>query len=106
MEFVMKQNDTYPFFRAQLRDVRGIVSLEGYEEALLHITRVSGEEKLKEPVEVIDEENGYIQYKWKPEDTEEVGVFLGEVQVTFIGGKILTFPNDNYFKLKIVKELL
>ena len=44
---------------------------------------------------------------WTPiaSDTAVVGKLLAEIQVTFAGGGVETYPNDGYFEISIVADL-
>lgn len=45
--------------------------------------------------------NGQAQYSWIAADTATPGDYFGEFQVTYAGGMIVTFPNDEADKITI-----
>lgn len=48
---------------------------------------------------------GAVAYTWTGTDTDTAGLYDGEFQVTWGSGKIETFPNDSYLKIKIYADL-
>ena len=37
---------------------------------------------------------GAVKYSWAPTDVDTAGFYVGEWQVTYVGGDVQTFPND------------
>jgi hypothetical protein len=54
---------------------------------------------------IIDAAAGQVRYSWIASDTNVAGEFVGEIEVTFSSGKILTFPEEEYIPIIIKKEL-
>tara|TARA_R110000851_G_scaffold315760_1_gene478422 strand:+ start:1396 stop:1716 length:321 start_codon:yes stop_codon:yes gene_type:complete len=105
MAFTIKQNDTSPSLGATLKDAQLTpVSLVG-ATVKLHMNSLDGVAKINQTVTITDAENGVIQYDWQSGDTDTVGVYYAEFQVTFSGGFVETFPNDGNLTVSIVKEL-
>jgi len=46
-----------------------------------------------------------VRVDWQEGDTDTVGTYKCEFQVTFTDNTILTIPNDGYFLINIVREL-
>jgi hypothetical protein len=57
------------------------------------------------------EGNGFIRYDWQAGDTDKVGNFPAEFQITLSGGGVLTFPagefspGRSYIYVKITEDL-
>ena len=49
--------------------------------------------------------NGKVSYTLQVGDTSLAGHFLGEWEVRFTGGAVLTFPNGGYVHLLITEQL-
>jgi hypothetical protein len=54
-------------------------------------------------IETADE--GRVRYDWQAADTDTAGRYYGEIQVTFSGGAVETFPNKSFFEVLIGKDL-
>lgn len=46
-----------------------------------------------------------VRYSWEAEDTDTVGDFEGEFEVTFADGSIGTFPNKGYIDIVIGEDI-
>lgn len=54
---------------------------------------------------VTDAENGAVKYEWATGDTDTVGQYQAEFEVTYAGGKIETFPNNSYILVQVVDDI-
>ena len=105
MAFTIKQNDTSPSLGATLKDAQStVVSLVG-ATVKLHMNSLDGVAKINQTMTVTDAEGGVIQYDWQAGDTDTVGAYYAEFQVTYVDGSVETFPNDGNLTVSIVKEL-
>lgn len=48
---------------------------------------------------------GVVQYAWATGDTDTIGKYKGEFEVTFVGNLKQTFPNDDYLLIEIKADL-
>jgi hypothetical protein len=48
---------------------------------------------------------GQIRYDWLAADTDTVGTYQAEFEVTYSDSSIETFPNDEYLTILITPEL-
>jgi hypothetical protein len=104
--FYIKQNDTSPAIRAVLKDADGVpVNVVGAN--VLFYMRVAGATNtiVEGAAEVVDGAAGIVQYSWASGDTATAGNCEAEFEVTYPTGKIETFPNSKYIKVKITPEL-
>lgn len=104
--FYIKQNDTSPAIRVTCLDAADAVVPVTGAAIEFHMTEV-GEEtaKVNAAGTIIDGAGGIVEYQWVTGDTDTIGKFKGEFQVTFADSTIETFPNNTYTKIKITKEL-
>ena len=103
---LMKRGDLLPGFRAVLTD--GITG-DAVDLTTATSIRIIG---LLNRVEIIDRAGtpsvpaeGVVTMDWQPADTANSGVLELEVEVTWPGGKIQTFPVNGYLTLHIRDDL-
>ena len=48
---------------------------------------------------------GTVEYRWTGTDTNTVGIYDGEFEVTYGDNKPQTFPSDSYIKIVIVDDI-
>lgn len=104
--FYIKQNDTSPALRAVLKDADGVpVNVTGASVLFYMRTAGATETIVEGTAEVVDGTTGVVQYNWATGDTATAGNCEAEFEVTYATGKIETFPNSKYIKVKITPEL-
>lgn len=105
MAFNIKQNDTSPSLQATLKDASlepiGLVGAS----VQFHMKSVDGTLKVDAAMDVIDSDNGIIQYDWQSGDTDTVGTYYVEFEVTYTDATVETFPNNGNKTINVVKEL-
>jgi len=106
MTFYIKQNDTSPAIRATLRDGDGdVINLDG-ATVRFHMRPIgSTTVKVDAAGTVIAPAGGIVQYSWSEEDTDTVGAYQAEFEVTYTGGNVETFPNDGYIRVEITDDI-
>lgn len=106
MPFFVKQNDTSPSLRAKLVDGNGAAAnLLGCTVRFHMRLGFGGAVKIDNSASIVDAAAGIVQYNWAPSDTDTVGQFIGEFEVTFPGGIIETFPNSSNIQITISPEI-
>ena len=106
MPFFLKQNDTSPSLRAKLVGPTGAVTNLAGCSVRFHMKLGSGSAlKVDGIASIVDAPNGLVQYNWSPSDTNSVGQFIGEFEVTFPGGAVETFPNNSNIQITISPEI-
>lgn len=106
MAFFIKQNDTSPFITATLKDAsNAAVDISG-ATVQFHMRKV-GETtaKVDAAAVVTDADNGAVKYEWSTGDTDTVGQYQAEFEVTYVGGKIETFPNNSYILVQVIDDI-
>ena len=111
-DFYITEGDTGPALIATLVDEDGVVvDLTGVADTSVRfhmIDPASSTEKVDDNTRtsvLTPVTGGRVQYLWLAADTDTPGLFDGEIQVTFPGGQIITFPNYRYFTILIREEV-
>ena len=105
MAFSIKQNDTSPSLQATLKDADlTAIDLTG-ATVRFHMKSVDGTVKVDEVMTVVSEANGIVQYDWVSGDTDTVGTYYVEFEVTYADASVETFPNNGNRVVSVVKEL-
>lgn len=112
VEFVIKQNDQLPALIVTCLDGAEPVDLLTATSARLLMRNLSAGLKVDAEVEILDQTDddnlGKVTYEWEPTDTDTVGTFNAEIEVTWPDGKIQTFPaskTQKYFKVIVLNDL-
>lgn len=106
-EFTIKQNDTSPALKIQCIDNSGTaIDITGADVEFHMIDDADGTEKVNSSsgTTITDASNGYVQYEWSTGDTDTVGQYDAEFQVTYSDGTIETFPNNGFITVNIHEE--
>ena len=102
--FYLKSNDTSPSITATLRDAEGtLIDLTG-ASVNFHMYDADGTVKV-DAAAVVADNDGVVRYDWIAADTDTVGVFYAEFEVTYADGTVETFPNTTNIKVKIRDDL-
>lgn len=105
MAFSIKQNDTSPSLQATLKDASQTpINLNG-ATVMFHMKSVDGTIKVDAEMTITDEDNGVVQYDWQSGDTDTVGTYYVEFEVTYADASVETFPNNGNKVVTVVKEL-
>jgi predicted ArsR family transcriptional regulator len=104
--FYIKQNDTAPAIRATLKSGSGTpidltnATVRFHMKDLENTVIVDAEAEVILPVS-----SGVVQYVWQTGDTDTVGAFKAEFEVTYSNSQIETFPNDSNIAVSISPEV-
>lgn len=105
MAFNIKQNDTSPSLQATLKDASlTVINLTG-ASVRFHMKGVDGTLKVDAAMAITNALNGVIQYDWQAADTNTVGTYYVEFEVTYADGSVETFPNNGNKVVSVVREL-
>jgi hypothetical protein len=66
---------------------------------------VSGTNKINAAVTLTTPASGIITYEWAAGDTDTVGTYNGEFQITYTSGKMLTVPTVGYKSIEVIADL-
>lgn len=104
----VRQNDTLPYLDYTLvRDSDNTPhNLTGATVKFTMAHKKTKEKKINEAtVTIINATLGRVRYAWSVTDTNFVDEYEGEFEVTFSDSKILTFPENGYIQIEIIREL-
>jgi 5-hydroxyisourate hydrolase-like protein (transthyretin family) len=105
MAFNIKQNDTSPSLQATLKDAAlTAIDLTG-ATVRFHMKSIDGTVKVDKVMTIVNEANGVVQYNWVTGDTDTVGTYYVEFEVTYADASIETFPNNGNRVVSVVREL-
>lgn len=105
MAFYIKQNDTSPSVQAALTDANNqAISLVG-ASVQFHMEDIEGNLKVNSAMTITNDIGGIVQYDWVSGDTDTVGTYYVEFEVTYFDGSVETFPNNNKEVIIIRPEL-
>lgn len=105
MAFSIKQNDTSPSLQATLKDASlTAVNLTG-ANVRFHMKSVDGTIKIDQPMTIVSSLGGVVQYDWQAGDTDTVGAYYVEFEVTYSDASVETFPNNGNRVVSVVREL-
>ena len=107
--YYVKQGDTAPVAAATLLDPSGApVSLSG-ASVVFHMSD-QARAVVVNAAAIIDPDQvgnkGKVTYQWLIADTDTVGIYLAEWQVTFADSSVQTFPNLGYDTVQIDPQLV
>lgn len=102
--FYIKQNDLLPIIRAHLGGADGHPQKLGGMTVRFHLNDASGATVVDAAAVVENAARGVVSYTWASGDTDTVGTYTAEFEVTN-AGKTMTFPNDSNISVIITDEL-
>ena len=105
MAFSIKQNDTSPSLQVTLRDSSLVVINLTGASVRFHMKSVDGILKIDAPMTVTSALGGVCQYDWQAGDTDTVGTYYVEFEVTYSDASVESFPNNGSKTVKVVREL-
>jgi hypothetical protein len=105
MNFSIKRFDLLPVLRVQLVDPAGTPANLTGSPVVFNMASLEGVPKVaRGAVTVIDAATGVVEYFWADGDTDTAALFLAEFEVTY-GGKPMTYPNNEFFRVLVVSDL-
>lgn len=106
MPFYIKQNDTSPNLDATLKDASdNVIDLTG-ATLRFHMRKIGATSaKVDAGATILDAEAGQVRYTWSSGDTDAIGSFEAEFEVTYGDGSIETFPNNKFFSVEITDDI-
>lgn len=105
--FNLKQGNLAPVLPAILKDETGVFpALPGATITFSMKTRDLLTTIVdNQPVEIVDAEQGLVNYNWQEGDTDTPGKFYGEFTAILADGTPVTFPNNTYIHIEILAAL-
>jgi len=108
--FLIKQNDELPDFQALLKtkvDDQNAqpVDLTGAAVQFKMQSLGGGVLKVDSPAVILDAIAGSVTYQWIATDTDTVGQYRAEFEVTFLSGRVLSFPTNGFLAVQVVTSI-
>ena len=103
--FWIKQNDTQPALRAQLKDGDDLPIVLTGSSVRFHMRTLAGTTVVDAAATIITAANGIVQYNWQAADTAAIGSYQAEFEVTYSDTTIETFPNSGYIRVEITDDI-
>lgn len=103
--FYIKRGDRLPAFTRTLEDADGVpVDITG-GAVLFKMQPMQGGSVIQGTCTVVAATAGAVRYDWRAGDTDLVGMFLAEWEVTFSSTLPETFPNGGYDVVRITADI-
>lgn len=104
-DLTVKRGDLWPPVEATLNDsAETVFALTGATVRFLMRGR-DGTLVVDQAATIVDAATREVKYEWQAGDTNTVGSYLAEWQVTFPGAKPATFPSRSYLTIEIEADL-
>jgi hypothetical protein len=105
-DFYIRQNDTAPAIAYQLKDGNGnAVNLTGATVKFIMHLPGDATPKINATATITDAPTGQVSYTFSGTNTDTIGDYLAEWQVTFGAGAVETFPNSDPLKVRVSDDL-
>jgi hypothetical protein len=103
--FYMKQNDTQPRMLATLQDGSGNAINLTSATVRFHMRTLAGNLKTDASATIVTAVSGLVRYDWAAADTNTVGTYQAEFEVTYADNTVETFPNNSYIRVEITDDI-
>lgn len=105
-EFSIKRNDTMPSIAASLEDSDdSAIDLTGATVRFLMTPIGESTAKVDAAAIITDAANGKVKYDWQSEDTDTLGTFVAEWEITYSSGGIETVPSNGWTTVRVKEDL-
>lgn len=106
MPILVKRGDTAPVPVMTVKDSEGVpVSLAGATVLFIMAAKRTREVVLSRVATVTDAAAGKVSLTWQPGETDTAGEYDVELQVTYAGGAIQSFPTRGYIQCTVIPDL-
>ena len=106
MTFYIKQNDTVPSIRATLQNGNGDPVDLINATVRFHMRAIGANNTTVDAAAVVvSAADGIVQYNWIADDTDTIGSYQAEFEVTYHDSTVETFPNDGYVRIEIIDDI-
>ena len=106
MAFYLKQNDTAPSIRATLENGNGDPIDLINATVRFHMRALgSTTTKVDAAATVVSASLVIVQYNWVAADSNTIGTYTAEFEVTYPDTTVETFPNNGYIRIEITDDI-
>lgn len=108
-EFSIKQNDTRPSLKAELRgeynEARDFTNVT-VQSITFHMESIDTTEVVVDSeATIVNAKDGIVAYEWDDGDTADAGKYIGEFQIEYQDSGTETFPNNDNIDIIIRKDI-
>jgi len=104
--FRIKQGDLLPIISATMTDNNGVVDLTNATSVKLILKKRRSGLAIEKTASIVSPAtSGIVRYVWVTNDTDTIGIYDAEWEVTFTGGSLMTFPNGGCDVIEIYPDL-
>lgn len=104
--FNIKQNDTKPYLAVTLKSTTG--SAIDISAGSVWFNMATNDNaytaQFSGACNITDATAGQCEYRWSPTNTANTGKYLGEFEINYTDGTIMTIPADNSLFININNE--
>ena len=104
-DFHLKRGDTSPSFERQLTGDGAPIDLSEAGTTVRFIMHDGGEAVIDRSASIVDAPEGVVRYNWLDGDTDTVGTYRAEFEVTYSDGAVESFPNDHDLYIRVAPDL-
>lgn len=106
-DFTIRRGDLLPVIVATLSDEETGVAVNLTGATVRFRMKAYGDDppKINAPAIISNAVNGVVRYEWAGTDTDTVGGYIAEWQITWPGAKTQTFPSDGYLSIEIMPDI-
>ena len=106
MTFYIKQNDTSPSIVAELKDGSDVAIDLTDATVRFHMRKIGSDSVVTDqPALIVTPLTGLVRYNWSSSDTENIGSYQAEFEVTFVNYSVETFPNNRFIEVEITDDI-
>ena len=106
MAFTIKKGDTSPSIQSTLKDASGTAVDIAGATVKIHMKALgSSVLKVDQTMTIVNASGGIVKYDWTASDTDTVGTYYVEFEVTRADSSIETFPNNGNAVVVIAPSL-
>ncbi|MHA1481848.1 MAG: hypothetical protein ACTSQA_00235 [Candidatus Heimdallarchaeaceae archaeon] len=103
--FRIKKNDTKPYLAVVLKEADGTVIDLTDATVQFNLGNSSYKNVHSASADITDASAGEVEYRWDgTSDTNTIGDFFGEFEVTFADETVMTMPEDHSLKVEIYED--
>lgn len=105
MTFRIKRGDTRPALEVICGDEDGNPRDLSNATAQFHMEDQDGNVTIDAAATITNASEGKVAYEWASGDTDTIGLYGGEFEITYSDGKSETFPNYGSIDIEIVEDI-
>ena len=100
--FFIAQGDRLPYYRVEVRDLGGVVSLSDVAAVTFRMKNLSTASVMVSAAAVItDAFNGEAEYRWAAADTATIGDYAASFEFLTLGGLTYSLPRNTIAKITV-----